>query len=184
MSSKIKRVYCSIIMACIGVVFFEQVMECYWTFVDLILLHWNEGEDAYSTMNLLTTTCYQEHILLPNFPSILSLAYKQATTRNRQRKMTYVCSPSQCSGIADRIRGLPFALALALQTDRQLVIHPSILASVKLPSDCDIAKVYVLYADCRTDANLQDISRLAIDWSDGYASEFPQLWIDAYRGID
>jgi hypothetical protein len=47
----------------------------------------------------------------------------------RPNRITVICD-SRCSGIGDRIRGLPFATSLALLLDRQLVIDQSLLSYV------------------------------------------------------
>jgi hypothetical protein len=53
-------------------------------------------------------------------------------TRRRDRQLMFVCGPGfLCGGIADRMRALPFLVSLALLSDRQLIIHATILSKAE-----------------------------------------------------
>lgn len=49
----------------------------------------------------------------------------------RTRRLVLICASSffQCGGIADRTRGIPYALSLAVMTGRQFVVHPSVMTN-------------------------------------------------------
>lgn len=51
--------------------------------------------------------------------------------RQHNRRLILVCSTQHhlCGGIGDRVRGIPFAISLAFMSERQLIIHPSILTN-------------------------------------------------------
>lgn len=59
--------------------------------------------------------------------------------KQQGRQLVVFCKPSTIGiGIADRIYGIPYALSLAVVTDRQLIINPSLLSeSLLLGADMD-----------------------------------------------
>lgn len=98
------------------------------------------------------------------------MSYKQATARDRQKKIVYVCLPHVCSGIADRVRGLPFTVALSIATNRQLIVHQSILGNHKfheVPKGYSRATFFHFGRGvCNSESNVNLMLRLANDTSD------------------
>ena len=65
-------------------------------------------------------------------------AYDVVSVRkeSKDRRVVLICAASNgelCGGIADRTRGIAYAVVLALLTNRQLVIHPSLLSNAAVP---------------------------------------------------
>lgn len=57
------------------------------------------------------------------------LSILEDTAQRQTRRIVLMCIIDQfglCSGIGDRIRGIPYAAALVLISNRQLILHPSL----------------------------------------------------------
>lgn len=60
-----------------------------------------------------------------------------------------MCASSsfQCGGIADRTRGIPYVLSLAIMTGRQFVVHPSILTNGAILLDQSVPRPHYAFVD-------------------------------------
>lgn len=77
---------------------------------------------------------------LPTLSSTLIL-----TTTPKDKKLVMVCG-RRCSGIADRVRGIPFVVSMALLTQRELIIDRSLLSS--MPDHFNDGTPYNFRDDC------------------------------------
>jgi len=66
------------------------------------------------------------------------LSTYEETVQPQARRIVLMCIVGQfglCGGIGDRIRGIPYAIALALISGRQLILHPSLLSNGPFPQN-------------------------------------------------
>jgi hypothetical protein len=57
------------------------------------------------------------------------LSIYEETVQPQASRMVLMCIAGHCGGIGDRIRGIPYAVALAHICSRQLILHPSLLSN-------------------------------------------------------
>lgn len=76
------------------------------------------------------------------------MAFKDAS-KPRPRRLVLMCATSsfQCGGIADRTRGIPYALSLAIITGRQFVVHPSVLTNAPVLPDRSPPRPHYTFVD-------------------------------------
>ena len=65
-----------------------------------------------------------------------------------------------CGGLADRARGLAFVAGLAILTDRQLVVHPSIMSNRDLPLNLTGAARFMFHDNCDEETTIEKIHAL------------------------
>lgn len=94
-----------------------------------------------------------------NLSPPLLRAVKEAM-RSRNRKLVSTCGMGGCGGLADRAMGLAFVAALAILTDRQLVVHPSIMTNMGLPLNFTGAARYWFRSKCDEQTTLDSIHQL------------------------
>lgn len=75
----------------------------------------------------------------------------------QQQQLVLICTPTfgYCGGIADRLRGIPFVVSLALLMHRQLLVHESVLANGPLPPEMKQDNYFFLVDDdCAMDSKV------------------------------
>lgn len=80
--------------------------------------------------------------------------------RPQRRKLVATCGMGGCGGLADRARGLAFVASLAIMTDRQLVLHPSIMSNRELPLNFTGAARFMFHDNCDEQVTIEKIHTL------------------------
>jgi len=78
------------------------------------------------------------------------LSILEEVVQLRDKQIILMCIIDQfglCGGIGDRIKGIPYAVALARISDRQLILHPSLLANGPFLKNLTLESHYYHFID-------------------------------------
>lgn len=136
--------------------------------ISVVVIYWIFLENG-DLVTFSSTNCVGGNMLprslVPDYdrsdflPPSLLLALKEAE-RPRNRKLISTCGMRGCGGLGDRTRGLAFVVGLAILTDRQFVVHPSIMTNMGLPLNFSGRGSYSFSNQCDERATLNNIESL------------------------
>jgi len=90
------------------------------------------------------------------------LSTYEETVQPRAKRIVLMCIVGQfglCGGIGDRIKGIPYAVALAHISDRQLILHPSLLANGPFPKNVTLESHHHFVDGSCTKENIESLRK-------------------------